>query len=304
MHSKKELWPVMLTPFTSGGDVDYNGVRKLIEWYEQSGADGLFAVCLSGEMFFLSLEERIKLAAFVKKHANIPVVASGHISTNVSDQLNELRRLSETGIDALVLVTNRFAAENDTAAQWQNNLEQILNGLDDGIPLGLYECPYPYKHLLTDDGLAFCNSTGRFLFLKDTCCDIDTLRRRLNILKYGGIKLYNANTATLLESYHLGAAGYSGVMANFHPELYVQLSQIWQEKERAALMQSFLTTCAHIERQLYPVNAKYHFKKLGLPIDIYTKSKNYKELTETFKDEVCQMNMLVNWFKRSWGNID
>jgi len=54
--TNKEVWPVMLTPFTDTGGVDYNGLRNLIEWYEQAGVDGFFAVCQSSEMFFLSLE--------------------------------------------------------------------------------------------------------------------------------------------------------------------------------------------------------------------------------------------------------
>lgn len=34
MSTKKEMWPVMLTPFTERGEVDYNGLEKLIEFYE------------------------------------------------------------------------------------------------------------------------------------------------------------------------------------------------------------------------------------------------------------------------------
>ena len=34
MSTKKEMWPVMLTPFTERGEVDYDGLEKLIEFYE------------------------------------------------------------------------------------------------------------------------------------------------------------------------------------------------------------------------------------------------------------------------------
>jgi len=296
-HHKKEVWPVMLTPFTDAGDVDYKGVRALIEWYEQAGVDGLFAVCQSSEMFFLSLEERVKLAAFVKKYANVPVIACGHISPDAATQMDELSRIGSTGVDALILVTNRLTTESGTSAEWQCALDNILSNLDPALPLGLYECPYPYKRLLSDEELALCGKSGRFHFLKDTCCDIEILGKRLNILEGSKLKLYNANTATLLDSFHFGAAGFSGVMANFHPELYVQLSQIWQDTERARLLQSLLTLCSRTESQLYPVNAKYHLSQLGLPISINTRSRNHLELTRLFKDEIRQMNMLVEWVK-------
>ena len=40
--------PVMLTPFNDVGQVDYEGLANLTEWYLNNGADALFAVCQSG----------------------------------------------------------------------------------------------------------------------------------------------------------------------------------------------------------------------------------------------------------------
>ena len=67
MSMKKEMWPVMLTPFTQRGEVDYDGLAALIDFYEAGGADGLFAICQSSEIFWLSLEERVSIAGFVKR---------------------------------------------------------------------------------------------------------------------------------------------------------------------------------------------------------------------------------------------
>lgn len=79
--------PVMITPFRDG-KIDFEGVANLVEWYIANGSDALFAVCQSSEMMFLTLEERVELAAFVKRAAagRIPVIASGHISEALEDQ--------------------------------------------------------------------------------------------------------------------------------------------------------------------------------------------------------------------------
>ena len=297
MSNKKEVWPVMLTLFTDSGKIDYDVMRVLIEWYERAGVDGLFAVCQSSEMFFLSPEERVELAGFVKKHAGVPVIASGHISHSVAEQILELRRIGETGVDGLVLVSNRLAPEGGSTEEWRASLEDIMNALDPNIPLGMYECPYPYKRLLSNEEVAFCASTGRFRFMKDTCCDIEIIKERLHILRGSSFRMYNANTATVAESYRAGAAGFSGVMANFHPELYVLLSQIWHDTERANILQSILTLCSGVERQLYPVNAKYHLQTIGLPAGIYTRSKPHDELSELFKTEIRQMGLMIEWAK-------
>jgi len=298
---KREVWPVMITPFTNDGKVDYGALRALIEWYEAAGVDGLFAVCQSSEMFFLTLEERVDIAAFVKKHASVPVIASGHVSDSVEGQIDEMRRIGETGVDALVFVTNRFAKENEGAEAFRMNMEKVMAGLDAAIPLGLYECPYPYKRLMREEDVRFCAESGRFSFLKDTCCDIEVIGKRLEIMSGSGFKLYNANTTTLLESLKIGAAGFSGVMANFHPELYVKLCRVVGQAcnaedccvSEAEALQALLTLCSMIERQCYPVNAKYHLKELGVINSTFTRSRSDKELTVTFMDEVRQMNEMI-----------
>ncbi|GJM75480.1 hypothetical protein HMSSN036_76960 [Paenibacillus macerans] len=82
------VWPTMVTPFTAGGEIDYEAQARAVEWYIAHGVNGLFAVCQSSEMFHLSLEERVKLAAFIKEKAagRVPVIASGHISDDLPNR--------------------------------------------------------------------------------------------------------------------------------------------------------------------------------------------------------------------------
>ena len=58
-------WPTMLTPFRDG-KVDYPALAELIEWYIAHKVSGLFAVCQSSEMFFLSKEERVTCIKGIK----------------------------------------------------------------------------------------------------------------------------------------------------------------------------------------------------------------------------------------------
>ena len=46
-HLVQGVWPVMLTPFTESGEVDYTSLERLVEWYEENGVQGLFATCQS-----------------------------------------------------------------------------------------------------------------------------------------------------------------------------------------------------------------------------------------------------------------
>lgn len=300
---KQGVWPVMLTPFTEDGEVDYASLERLVEWYEENGAQGLFATCQSSEVFCLSLEERVKITQTVVKKARVPVIASGHVSWGLEDQKEELRRLADTGVEAVVLITNRLARQDESGEVWMDRLERLMAALPETMPLGFYECPFPYKRLLTEEEVAFCAQSGRFRFLKDTCCDPATLARRIKLTEGTPLKLYNANSATLLETLRLGGAGFSGIMANFHPQLYTWLCENWdKEPEKAEELQGFLTMCSYIENRLYPVNAKYYLKKLGILASDYCRVQDHGNLTPVIRDEVGQLELVSQKLRQLYLN--
>lgn len=295
------VYPVMLTPFTNDNKVDFNGLGKLIDWYINAGVDGLFAVCQSSEMFFLSLEERVEITKFVVDRVakRITVISSGHISDSLQEQAIELNAIAETGVDAVILLTNRLAKEDESDQVWLDNLKMLLDKLPKDLPLGFYECPYPYKRIITPELLKWCAETGRFYFIKDTSCDMENIKNKLNAIKGTGLKLFNANTATLLESLKEGASGFSGVMANFHPDLYVWLvNNFDKESARAERLGDFLTMASFIERQVYPINAKYHQKQLGNFDTIESRTQSPSLLNETNISEIEQFNRMVDFMRR------
>ena len=168
------------------------------------------------------------------------------------------------------------------------------------LPLGFYECPYPYKRILSPKVVEFCADSGRFYFLKDTCCDIEGIRKKLEIMKGSNMKLYNANTSTLLESMKYGAAGYSGVMANFHPALYAWLLENWEkEPEKAEYLQDILTPCSFIELKNYPLSAKtYLAKEIGFSIKARTRKNTADYISET---ELSELRQIKRTFRQSNG---
>ena len=286
------VYPVMLTPFTEDNKVDYEALGKLVDWYIEKGVAGLFADCQSSEMFFLSLEERVEIGRFVKERAagRVPVVTSGHISDSLEDQAKELTAIEGTGADAVILLTNRLAKEEESDEVWLENLKKLLEMIPEDVPLGFYECPYPYKRIISPELLKWCADTGRFYFIKDTSCDIENMKAKLEVIKGTNLKLFNANTSTLLETLELGASGYSGVMANFHPELYVKLCEdFWKGEGSCRKIADFLTVASLIERQGYPVNAKYYQKSIGNFHSIMTRTRDPKELNATGILEIQQL---------------
>ena len=290
------VWPVMLTPFTKDGEVDENGLTALVEWYIESGANGLFAACQSSEIFELSFEERVRITKITVDAAKgrIPVVASGHTSDGIEEQAKDIEAIWETGADAVILLTNRLANEHEDDEVWLNNFQKLEGLISPEIKLGVYECPKPYKRLLSAKIITNIAESGRFYFLKDTCCDAGKKKKKLRLIEGTNLKLYNANATTALQSMRDGASGYSGIMANFHPELWVWLCENIYNPN-AVFVQEILMLASLIERQLYPVNAKYHLKEIeNLPIETISRVQDNELLSETWKKEVRMMNDVCN----------
>lgn len=288
------VWPVMLTPYTEKNLIDEDALASLTEWYIKSGVKGLFAACQSSEIFYLNLEERLKIVEVTLKAAKgrVPVIASANTSDSLEKQAEELNAVWDLGADAVILLSNRLAKSEESSVIWVENFYRLLERLNPDIRLGIYECPFPYKRVLNEPEIQAMIDTGKFYFLKDTCCDIATIDRKLQQIKGSCMQLFNANTATLLQSLRDGADGYCGVMANFHPELYVWLCEHFAE-EKAEKVSHVLTMNALIERQLYPVNAKWHLRNLErLPMQIYSRCQDDALMSDTFQKEVRVMDEL------------
>jgi 4-hydroxy-tetrahydrodipicolinate synthase len=258
--------PVMLTPFLDDGQIDYPGLEKLIEWYLAHGADALFAVCQSSEMMFLSLEERVALGRFVveKTRGRVPVMVSGHISDAQEQQIDELRAMSRIGADALILVTNHLDPHHRGSETFLATLRVLLDALPSSLPLGLYECPAPYRRLLSDEELDACARSGRFIMLKDVSCDLDTVKRRLALTAGTPLRILNANAAIAWEAMQAGAPGFNGVFANIHPDLYKWLLVSGRQyPQLAAELSNFLVMAAVAESLGYPAFAKLYHQRIG-----------------------------------------
>lgn len=300
------VYPTMITPYRKNGTVDDTAVEALTEWYWKRGCDGIFADCQSSEIQFLTLDERVNilhtvmqkvyaLAAQDPSRPRMTVVASGHVSDGFEDQVRELNAIAAEKPDALILISNRMDIANTSDEAWIADTGRLIAELPAEMPLGIYECPKPYKRLLTEKMLRWCVENGRFYFVKDTCCDAELIRARLEICKGSHLKLFNANAQTLLETVRAGVYGYCGVMANFHPDLYTRLLKGDLNSSDASLLQDFLGLAATIEGQTYPCCAKYYLNRFeGVAMEPDARSADVRNLTAYQKSCVDQLAELTN----------
>ena len=268
----------MLTPFTEDRQIDWKGFDALVDWYVAGGSQGLFAACMSSEIFNLTAPERLAVVSrtLTRVQGRIPVIAAAAFPPDVSLQSAvsspeaiavAVQRVADTGVEAVILLTNQLAAAPEGDEVWRRAAEALLTRLDRHIRLGLYECPIPYKRVLSAELTAWAAKTGRFDFIKDTCCDLDLIKAKIAAMADSTLRFYNAQTATLLPSLQAGGHGFSGVGANTLPHLYAWLCQNFTaEPELSNELQAFLTDSYFTLSTHYPHSTKTYLGLHGLPI--------------------------------------
>ncbi len=292
----------MLTPFHKNGSIDWSSLDALTEWYLKAGVAGLFAVSGSSEVHELSRDERTGLASRVvaRVAGRLPVVASAIDFGSVEQQAELVRAMADTGVQAVILATCQFAGQDEDDGRWLDRAERLLS-LTQGIPLGLYEIPFPYKRLLSLEQIRWAAAGGRFVWLKDTSCDADVLKTRIEAVRGTRFRIFNAHTPTLLASLIDGCHGFSGIGANYCPALYVYLCDRFRnEPEQASEIQEFLTRLDAFAETKYPASAKIWLSMAGLPVQP-TCRVNSKALTPQDTDRLRQYMEAAEQVSRTLG---
>lgn len=281
--------PVMLTPFLESGEVDYEGLKTLTEFYLNAGSAGLFANCLSSEMYELSEEERVDVTRTVVEQVagRVPVVATGTFGGAIATQAEFVKRIYDTGVQAVIVISGLIAAEDESDEVFLKNALALIAATGD-IPLGFYECPVPYKRLIPSTILEKLVETGKVVYHKDTCLDLDEVKRRIQVAEGYEFGLYDAYMVNAVASLQAGAAGLSCIQGNIYPELVVWICEHFNNPDRqdeVKKVQQFFIDSMDIVHTAYPIIAKYSLQKRGFPISTYTR-REVGVLTDSLKLEM------------------
>jgi 4-hydroxy-tetrahydrodipicolinate synthase len=296
--------PVMLTPFSENGDIDFDSLTQLTELYLKAGATGLFANCLSSEMYELTEDERLAITRHVVQVAagRVPVVATGTFGGPIADQAEFVKKIYATGIQAVIVITSLIAKADESDEVFMARMHELLD-LTPGVTFGLYECPVPYKRLVSAENLGELADTGRVIYHKDTSLAIENVKAKIAATQGKVFGVYDAYMEHAVASLKAGSAGLSCIQGNFFPELIVWLCNNFNNPEQQTgvqRVQQLLIDTMPVIHYAYPTVAKYYLQKRGFPISLYTRRK-VEACTEEVKAEVDELFELVNAVSREVG---
>jgi 4-hydroxy-tetrahydrodipicolinate synthase len=299
---EKKFVPVMITPFQQNGKIDLDGLTKLIDFYLAAGVKGFFANCLSSEMYQLNEEERLKLTQYVVKQVNgvVPVVATGSFGSTILERVEFAKKIYNTGINAVILISSHYASKEENDAVLLTNIERMLE-LTGSIPMGLYECPSPYKRIITPEVFKSLLETKRMVYHKDTSIDQEKVKAKLALIKDNPLEFYDAHTANAIFSLQHGAKGLSAIAGNFYPEILVWMCQHATDptkQEDAKWLQYELDKAEDLISTGYPISSKYFLNKRGVPIQLVSRSSAHV-LTTPQKQTLDEVHKtFLGWCER------
>ncbi|RXK58006.1 dihydrodipicolinate synthase family protein [Lacibacter luteus] len=269
---EKKFVPVMITPYNLKAEVDLDVVSILVEFYLAAGVKGFFANCLSSEMFSITENERLELTEHIVKQVRgrVPVVATGSFGLTIADKAQFTKKIYDTGIDAAIMITGHFAKEEDSDEVLLRNFEQMFLATGN-IPLGMYECPAPYKRIIGPDVFRQLLSANKLIYHKDTSIQLENVKAKLDILKETNnqLEFYDAHTPNAMYSVQMGAKGMSSISGNFYPEVMVWMvnnANNPDKQEEVKWLQEELTKVDPLIHIAYPMCSKYFLQKRGLPV--------------------------------------
>lgn len=134
------IWPVAPTPFTDNGEVDYDGMRRVLDCMIDQGVDGICILANFSEQFLISDAEREQLTKICLEHAaeRIPMIVTiSHFATDIA--VARARLAKSLGAAAVMMMAPYHGALLKGTAE--QTFEQLSRVGEVGIPIMIQDAP-------------------------------------------------------------------------------------------------------------------------------------------------------------------
>ena len=205
----------LVTPMFEDGSVDFETLRKLIDWHIAEGTDCIGVVGTTGESPTVSVNEHCDIIRVAVAHAagRVPIMAGA--GANSTREAIELTRFSkEVGADCTLQVVPYYNKPSQEGI-YQHFLA-IAEAVD--LPVVLYNVPgRTVADMLPETALRLATVPG-IVGVKEASGNIE---RAAQLIKHApaGFSIYSGDDGTAVALMLLGGHGNVSVTANVAPRL-------------------------------------------------------------------------------------
>lgn len=251
----------LVTPFTNDG-INFEELRKLIEFQILEGIDSLIICGTTGESSTMSLEEKKAVIEFSVKIANgrVPIIA-GTGGNNTADVINLSKYAESVGADGLLLVTPYY--NKTTQKGLIAHFSEIAKNVS--IPIILYNVPSRTGINIEPETCLELSKISNIVGIKEASGNISQVSKITNLCK-DNLAIYSGNDDQIMPILSLGGLGVISVLSNIYPK-YVHnlvmdyLTGNWQKATASQIYAIPLISALFSE--VNPIPIKYAVNKIG-----------------------------------------
>ena len=252
----------LVTPFKDGA-VDYDTLKRLVEWHVAEGTHGLVPVGTTGESPTLSHEEHESVVRVVVEQAagRIPVIA-GAGSNNTQEALRFIQHAEAVGADGALVVTPYY--NKPTQAGLFAHFKMLHD--ETNLPIMIYNIPGRSAVDMSPVTMGELAKLPRIVGVKDATADLARVCAQRITCGKDFIQL-SGEDATAHGFNAQGGVGCISVTANVAPRLCSELQQacLAGDYAQALTIQDRLMPLHHaIFTEPGLCGAKYAMSRLGL----------------------------------------
>lgn len=252
----------LVTPFTPDGDVDYAGLRSLIDWHIAEGTDCIGVVGTTGESPTVSVDEHCEIIRVAVEHAagRVPIMAGA--GANATREAIELSRYAkQVGADCTLQVVPYYNKPSQEGIY--RHFRAIAEAVD--IPMVLYNVPGRTVADMQHETVLRLTEVPGIVGIKEATGSIE---RAAWLIKQvpKGFAIYSGDDSTAVALMLLGGQGNVSVTANVAPRLMHELCMAALEgdvRRASALHLKLLPLHKQLFCETSPAPTKWAMAQLG-----------------------------------------
>ena len=213
----------LVTPFKADMSVDYDALRKLVEYQVSSGADFLAVLCTTAETPTLTAEERAQVRRLVieQVRGRVPIVL-GCGGNNTMAIVNELKTGDWKGVDAILSVVPYYNKPS------QEGLYQHFMAIANAspVPVILYNVPGRVGvNMTAATTLRLANDNPNIIAIKEASGNFDQIDDIIKN-KPASFTVISGDDGITFPLITLGAEGVISVIGNAFPREFARMVRL------------------------------------------------------------------------------
>jgi 4-hydroxy-tetrahydrodipicolinate synthase len=251
----KEVYTALITPFNEEGAIDYEGVKKLIDYLLQLGNDHFLLCGTTGEASTLRFHEKKQYIRYVRYHYPKVHLLVGISSNSTNEVIKEIEELSNIqNLDTFMVVTPYYVKPSQVGLY--QHYSKIATTTNKNILI--YNVPNRTACEITNDTISHLIKKHKNIVGLKQAGNISGVKELKE--KYPTFKIYVGNDHLLKEALEQDVDGIISVVSHVDYLLIERICQTKNAFDDAYL--KLLTTFLFFEPS--PAPTKYVLSKLGL----------------------------------------